>query len=64
MLKLLQNEFVKIFKKKSIFVKNEELFFKIVKSSFKQKRKTLKNNLREYDLKKIEKLLEKIKLMI
>lgn len=46
-------------KKKSIFVKNEELFFKIVKSSFKQKRKTLKNNLREYDLKKIEKLLEK-----
>ena len=38
-------------------VKNEELFFKIVKDSFKQKRKTIKNNLREYNLDIIEKVL-------
>ena len=40
-------------------VKNEELFFKIVKDSFKQKRKTIKNNLREYNLDIIEKVLTK-----
>ena len=38
---------------------NEELFFKLVRDSFKQKRKTLKNNLREYDFKKIEQILLK-----
>ncbi|MBQ9181458.1 MAG: 16S rRNA (adenine(1518)-N(6)/adenine(1519)-N(6))-dimethyltransferase RsmA [Bacilli bacterium] len=40
-------------------LKNEELFFKIVRDSFKQKRKTLKNNLKKYDLEKIEKILNK-----
>ena len=40
-------------------LKNEELFFKIVRDSFKQKRKTLKNNLKNYDLEKIEKILNK-----
>lgn len=40
-------------------VKNEEIFFKIVRDSFKQKRKTIKNNLKEYDLDKIEEVLKK-----
>lgn len=41
-------------------VKDEKLFFKLVKDSFKQKRKNLRNNLREYDLKKIEITLNKL----
>ena len=40
-------------------LKNEEIFFKLVRDSFKQKRKTLKNNLKNYDLYKIEKVLKK-----
>ena len=46
-------------KKEKIYLKNEKLFFKLVKDSFKQKRKTLKNNLKKYDLKQIEKILLK-----
>ena len=46
-------------KKEKPFVKDEELFFKLIKDSFKQKRKTLKNNLKNYDLDKIEKVLKK-----
>ena len=46
-------------KKKHLPLKNEELFFKLVRDSFKQKRKTLKNNLKNYDLDKIEKTLKK-----
>lgn len=38
---------------------NKELFFKLVKDSFKQKRKTLRNNLKEYNLEKIEEILKK-----
>ena len=38
---------------------NEELFFKLVKDSFVQKRKTLRNNLKSYDLEKIEEVLNK-----
>ena len=41
-------------------VNNEEFFFKLVRDSFKFKRKNLKNNLKEYDLEKIEKSLEKL----
>ena len=37
---------------------NEELFFKLVKDSFVQKRKTLRNNLKAYDLEKIEEVLK------
>ena len=44
-------------KKDLIKVNNEDLFFKLVKDSFKQKRKNLRNNLRSYDLDKIEKAL-------
>ena len=40
-------------------MKNEKLFFEIVKQAFTQKRKTLKNNLKNYNLEKIEKVLNK-----
>ncbi len=46
-------------KDKLPFLKKEELFFKLVRDSFSQKRKTIKNNLKEYDLEKIEKVLQK-----
>lgn len=39
--------------------KNEELFFKLVKDSFVQKRKTLKNNLKNYDFDKVSFILKK-----
>ena len=39
---------------------NEELFFKLVRDSFNFKRKNLKNNLKNYDLAKIEIALKKI----
>jgi len=48
-------EFNKI--EKRFVLKNKELFFKIIYDSFRQKRKTIKNNLREYDLETIEKVL-------
>lgn len=45
---------VKFTKKDNLlYVKNEEEFFKFVKSSFKMKRKNLRNNLRDYDLLKV-----------
>lgn len=40
-------------------LKNENVFFKLVRDSFVQKRKTLRNNLKAYDLNKIEKVLNK-----
>ena len=40
-------------------LKNETVFFKLVRDSFVQKRKTLRNNLKAYDLNIIETLLNK-----
>ena len=40
-------------------LKDKKNFFKLVKDSFTQKRKTLKNNLKNYDLNKIEEILKK-----
>lgn len=40
-------------------LKNEKLFFDLVKDSFVQKRKTIKNNLKKYNLEKIEEVLKK-----
>ena len=40
-------------------VKNEEVFFKLIRESFTQKRKTLRNNLKGYDLEKIEQVLKR-----
>ena len=34
-----------------------EFFFKLVRDSFKFKRKTIKNNLKNYDIKKLEDVL-------
>lgn len=49
-------------KENRVTVDNEELFFKIVRDSFTQKRKTLKNNLKDYDFSKIEEVLSKYSL--
>jgi len=46
-------------KKDKILANNEEIFFKLIKDAFKFKRKTLKNNLNNYNLDKIENILKK-----
>ena len=46
-------------KENKVKVDNEKIFFKLVRDSFKQKRKTLRNNLKGYDLKQIEEVLNK-----
>ena len=46
-------------KKNKYKVLNEELFYKLIRDSFKFKRKTIKNNLKDYDLEKISKVLNK-----
>ena len=46
-------------KDKLEYVKDLDFFSKIVKDSFRFKRKTIKNNLCNYDMEKIEKILEK-----
>ena len=46
-------------KKEKITLKNMEMFFKLINDSFKMKRKTLKNNLKEYNWNKIQSILEK-----
>lgn len=51
---------VEFSKKQNNFnLKDKNVFFKLVKDSFTQKRKTLRNNLKGYDLDKIEKVLIK-----
>ena len=49
-------------KQEVLSVNNQELFFKLVRDSFRFKRKTLKNNLKNYDLIKIEKILKEYQL--
>ena len=46
-------------KKERLNVLNEELFFKLIRDSFKFKRKNIRNNLKNYDLVKIENVLKK-----
>ena len=47
-------------KKENIYkVKNEDFFFRLIRDSFVQKRKTIRNNLKGYDLDKIETVLKK-----
>lgn len=50
-------EFTK--KENSYNLKNEEIFFKLIRDSFTQKRKTIRNNLKNYDLNTIEEILKK-----
>lgn len=45
-------------KKEKVKVDDEQLFFNIVKQAFCFKRKTLKNNLKNYDLEKIDKIMK------
>ena len=49
------------FKKKDIlpFVKNENLFFQLVRDSFQFRRKNIKNNLKKYNLSVVFSVLEK-----
>ena len=44
-------------KEKQLPLKNKEFFFKLIQDSFRQKRKTIKNNLKEYDMDKVETIL-------
>lgn len=44
-------------KNKKCDVINERIFFKLIRDSFKQKRKTLKNNLKDYDFDLIKEVL-------
>lgn len=53
---------ISFYKKNKTELNNEEHFYKLVKDSFKYKRKTLKNNLKDYDLEKIQFILKKYKL--
>jgi len=46
-------------KEQKLKVLNEDIFFKLIKDSFVFKRKTLKNNLKGYNLDKIEDILKK-----
>ena len=50
-----------LFKKKikKEYLKDKKFFLKLVHDSFRFKRKTLKNNLKNYDLDKIEMVLKK-----
>ncbi len=45
-------------KENKLFLKNKELFNKLLRDSFRFKRKTIKNNLKNYDLNIIEKVLK------
>ena len=44
-------------RKELLQVIDEDLFFKLVRDSFKQKRKTIKNNLKDYNLEVIDKVM-------
>lgn len=52
-------EFIK--KDKNLDI-DKEIFFKLIKDAFTQKRKTLRNNLKNYDLDKIEEILKEYNL--
>lgn len=46
-------------KENLLAVKNEAVFFKLIRDSFTQKRKTLRNNLKGYNLEKVEEALNR-----
>ena len=48
-----------IMKKDRLKVNNEEFFFQLIRDAFKFKRKNLRNNLKNYELDKIEEVLKK-----
>ncbi len=50
---------IKFKRNKKISANDEEKFYKLIKDSFTQKRKNLRNNLKGYDLNKIQSILKK-----
>ena len=50
---------VSFYSKDKIYVSDLEFFYKLVRDSFRFKRKTLRNNLKDYDLGVIERVLNK-----
>lgn len=50
---------VELKRKEKIELNDSKIFFKLVRDSFTQKRKTLRNNLKGYDLIKVEEILNK-----
>lgn len=54
------SEIISLTKKENkVNLKNEQIFFKLIKDSFKYKRKNIKNNLKDYDLFIIDNVLNK-----
>ncbi|MDD6272912.1 MAG: 16S rRNA (adenine(1518)-N(6)/adenine(1519)-N(6))-dimethyltransferase RsmA [bacterium] len=51
---------IKLKKNKKYIVNDEEYFYRFVKDSFAQKRKNLKNNLKNYDLNKLDRILKSL----
>ncbi len=51
---------VKLIKKENVPVQNKEFYFQFIKEAFSSKRKTLKNNLKNYDWEKIKGILERL----
>lgn len=51
---------IKLKKNKKYIVNDEEYFYKFVKDAFTQKRKNLRNNLKNYDLNKLDIILKSI----
>ena len=49
---------------KRLDLKNEELFFRLVRDSFQYKRKNIRNNLRNYPLELIEEILKRNQLSL
>lgn len=50
---------ISFYKKNMQKVKNEKILYRLIRDSFKYKRKKLKNNLKGYDFTKIKEILEK-----
>ena len=49
---------IQLIKNKKNNVINESIFYKLIEDAFKQKRKNLKNNLKNYDLERINNILK------
>jgi len=54
-----ESAIIKFTERENIPNVNEEKYFKLINDSFKMKRKTLKNNLNNYDFNKIEEVLKR-----
>ncbi len=59
-----ESAIIKFTKRTTLVDVNKEAYFKLITDSFKMKRKTLKNNLKDYDFEKIKKVLDKHNLNI